>query len=139
MAGLRLPAAAALVAAGGTLGVLVRATLVDVFPQQPGAWPWTTFTINVTGALVLGALLTVLQRGPDEGARRVVRLTVGTGVLGGFTTYSTFALEVHDLLGGGDVLTGTLYGLVSAVVGVAAALVGMAVAGRVAAPRGGDA
>ncbi|ADG73159.1 Camphor resistance CrcB protein [Cellulomonas flavigena DSM 20109] len=130
---LALPAGAALVAAGGTLGVLVRALLTS--PAGPGAWPWATFVVNVTGSLVLGALLAVLQRGPDVGQRRAVRLVVGTGVLGGFTTYSTFALEVHRLVSTGHVVTGVVYALGSVVLGVAAAGVGIVVAGRVLAAR----
>lgn len=130
-------ASALLVAAGGTLGVGLRALLGSLAPVAPGSWPWTTWTINVTGSFVLGLLLTVLQRGPDEGRRRAVRLTAGTGVLGGFTTYSTFALEVEQLLTSGHAATGTAYALVSVVVGLAAAALGVAVAGRVPARRGG--
>ncbi|WP_307802225.1 fluoride efflux transporter FluC [Cellulomonas dongxiuzhuiae] len=137
---LPLPAAALLVAAGGTLGVLVRALLTQ--PVAPGGWPWRTFAINVLGSFVLGALLALLQRGPDVGRRRAVRLGVGTGVLGGFTTYSTFALEVEQLLEAGHVVTGVAYALGSVVLGVAAAGVGIVAAGRVRSGRrglGGDA
>ena len=130
---LALPVGAAVVAAGGTLGVLVRAVVSA--PAPPGAWPWGTFVVNVTGSLVLGALLAVLQRGPDVGRRRAVRLAAGTGVLGGFTTYSTFALEVQRLLAGGHVATGLAYALVSVALGVVAAGIGIVGAGRVLAAR----
>lgn len=132
---LPLPAAAALVAAGGSVGVLVRALLAQGTAPAPGEWPATTFAINVAGSLALGALLAVLQRGPDVGRRRVVRLGVGTGVLGGFTTYSTFALEVEQLLTTGHAATGLAYALGSVVLGVAAAAVGALAAGRVLAAR----
>ena len=125
--------AVALVAAGGTLGVLVRALLVQALPTPPGAWPWTTFAINLVGSFVLGALLAFLTRDggvADQGVRRRVRLGVGTGVLGGFTTYSTFALEVEQLVAGGHAGAGVAYALVSVVVGVAAAGAGLALGGR---------
>lgn len=131
---LALPAGAALVAVGGVLGVLLRALLTS--PAAPGAWPWATFAVNVAGSLLLGALLAVLQRGPDVGRRRAVRLAAGTGVLGGFTTYSTFALEVEQLLSSGHAATGVAYALVSVVLGVVAAGVGIVGAGRVLASRG---
>ncbi|WP_322746812.1 CrcB family protein [Cellulomonas sp. S1-8] len=129
---LPLPAAALLVGAGGSVGVLVRALLEQAWPPVPGAWPWTTFWINVTGSFLLGALLGTLQRGPDVGRRRAVRLGLGTGVIGGYTTYSTFVLEVEGLLTGGHVVAGIAYALVSVVLGVAAAVAGTVVAGRVA-------
>jgi len=125
---LPLPVAALLVAAGGTVGVLARALLTQ--PAAPGAWPWRTFAVNVLGSLLLGALLALLQRGPDVGRRRAVRLGVGTGVLGGFTTYSTFALEVEQLVVTGHVVTGVAYALGSVVLGVVAAGAGLLLVGR---------
>lgn len=127
---------AALVAVGGTLGVTVRALLEGAFPAAPGGWPWTTTAINVTGSLLLGLLLTALaRRGPDAGRRRAVRLGVGTGVIGGYTTYSTFVLEVERLVTGGAVVTGVAYALVSVVLGVAAAVLGVVLAGGRAGAR----
>lgn len=76
------------------MGTLIRAALSAVFPHEVGTWPWATFTINLVGAFVLSFLLEALgRRGPDTGVRRLIRLGAGTGVLGGFTTYSTFAVE----------------------------------------------
>ncbi|MFJ4026361.1 fluoride efflux transporter FluC [Paenarthrobacter sp. NPDC089989] len=90
-----------LVAAGGAFGALTRYGLGLMIPA-PGAWPLPTLLINLTGALALGALLEGLsRRGPDAGHRRVLRLALGTGFLGAYTTYSTLALDtVHLLLGG---------------------------------------
>ncbi len=135
--------AAALVAVGGVPGVAARALLEGAFPAAAGAWPWTTFAINLVGSFVLGALLeSLLRAGPDAGRRRDVRLGVGTGVIGGFTTYSTFVLEVEALLTGGHAVAGVAYALVSVVLGVAAAIGGMAgarsVAARAAAPGPAD-
>lgn len=124
-------ARAGVVAVGGTIGTAARAAAEAAFPAQPGAIPWTTFTINVTGSLLLGVLLeTLVLAGPDQGRRRVVRLACGTGVLGGFTTYSTFVAETEQLLGGGAALTGVGYAMASVVIGVASAVVGIIAARR---------
>lgn len=135
---------AGLVALGGAVGTTARAVLEAVAPAPPGSWPWTTFAINVAGSFLLGVLLESLHlSGPDEGRRRAVRLGVGTGVLGGFTTYSTFALEADRLLTGGGLAAdpdaqgtatvlagapvGAAYALGSVVLGVAAAALGIRV------------
>lgn len=115
-----------LVVAGGAVGTAVRAALENEFPAQPGSWPWTTFVINVTGAFLLGTLLGHLtSAGADEGLRRDVRLGVGTGVMGGFTTYSTFMVEVDSLLRSGHLGTGALYAGVGVLVGLLAAAAGL--------------
>lgn len=125
-----LLALAGLVAVGGALGTTLRALLEHTWPAAPGGWPWTTFAINLVGSFVLGALLeTLVRSGPDEGRRRLVRLGVGTGVLGGFTTYSTFVVEVERRLSGGFVVTGLAYALVSVALGLVAAWLGVVAAG----------
>ena len=125
-----------LIVVGGALGTAVRAALENAYPAQPGGWPWATFLINVSGAFVLGLLLEMLARsGPDTGVRQYLRLGVGTGVLGGYTTYSTFAVESVKLLGGGAVPVGLGYAVASVLLGLAAALGGTLLAGRL--PIGG--
>jgi fluoride exporter len=121
---------AALVALGGAVGTSARAGLESAFAPEAGTWPWTTFTINLVGSFLLGVLLEHLVRsGPDDGWRRRVRVLVGTGVLGGFTTYSTFALEVDRLVDVGRPGLGVAYALVSVVLGVVAAGAGILLAG----------
>lgn len=123
------PAVLLVVAAGGTLGTLIRALLGDAFPVRPGQWPWTTFCINVTGAFLLGLLLqTLALHGPDTGARRLTRLGLGTGVLGGYTTYSTFAVESAALGLGGRGGLALAYDGGSVLAGVLAAWLGFVVA-----------
>ncbi|TPW76692.1 CrcB family protein [Schumannella sp. 10F1B-5-1] len=124
------PASLLLVAAGGTVGTLVR-ELIDLALPRPDGLPVSILLINVTGALLLGALLEGLaRRGPDEGARRRVRLLVGTGVLGGYTTYSALAADSAKLLLVGDALLGLLYPLATLVLGAAASAVGIVLARR---------
>ena len=129
------PSLIALVFAGGTLGTFIRASLESAFPTAHGAWPWATFWINLTGSLFLGFFLEAMAlSGPVEGWRRRVRLTVGTGITGGYTTYSTFIVESDQLLRGGHGLVGAAYALVSVFLGVLLALCGIVLAQRVLRP-----
>jgi CrcB protein len=115
--------------AGGAIGTALRAIISALYPHTPAQFPWATFAINTAGSLILGALLEYLSvSGPDQGWRRFVRLGVGTGVLGGFTTYSSFAVEAISAVADGAARIGVVYALASPVVGVAAALAGLTVA-----------
>ena len=122
-------ASLALVAAGGCAGTLVRATLERAWPASPGHLPVTTLALNVVGALALGLLLGALGEG-----RPRLRLALGTGVLGGLTTHSTFILESHRLLtssgDGGHPVLGAAYLVGSMVAGLVAAGLGLWLAGR---------
>lgn len=119
-----------LVAAGGVLGVLARYGLGFVIPA-PAGWPLPTLVINLSGALALGALLEGLsRRGPDAGRRRILRLAVGTGFLGAFTTYSTLALDAVTLFGAGRGTDGAWYLGASLLGGTAATIAGIWLAAR---------
>lgn len=119
----------AAVFAGGGLGALARAALTHALPD--GTFPWTTLAINAVGSFLLGYLLTFLAcRGDDVGARRLVRLGVGTGGIGGFTTYSAFSVQTAQLVLAEDWGTAALYALGSVVVGMALAGCGIAAAAR---------
>lgn len=122
----RQPRALLLVLAGGAAGTAARIGIETVAPAHPGRWPWGTFTANLVGALVLGVLLDALARsGPDEGARRRLRLLIGTGFCGGLTTYSTLAVETDLLVR--DHAPGLAIGYVATtvVLGALAALAGI--------------
>lgn len=125
-------ALALLVGAGGCLGTLVRALLEAAFGADRGHLPLMTLTINLAGSVVLGMLLEGLARtGEDAGLRKALRLGVGTGVIGGFTTYSTFAVETDRLLGGGSPVLGLVYAVVSVSAGLLCAVAGILAARRV--------
>lgn len=112
----------ALVFAGGALGSLARYLLSLALP---GLWP--VFVVNTVGSFLLGLLLGWFgPHGPDD----TLRLLLGTGFLGGFTTYSALALDVAEVgLAGGPVL-GLAVAVGSAALGFLAALLGFAVAGN---------
>jgi CrcB protein len=122
---------------GGMVGVAAREGLILAFPYD--GMPWVVFVINIIGAFILGFLLDALPRlGSDTGWRRVVRLTFGTGVLGGFTTYSTLATDTASLTsdGAGWAVAGIGYAVVSVVAGFLAAAAGIRVATAVRPGRG---
>ena len=120
-----------LVAAGGAAGTLARWALTQAVGSTAGGWPTATFVANLLGSFLLGALLEgLLRRGPESRRGRLVRLGVGTGVLGGFTTFSSLALEMERLLAAGQVDIGLAYGAASVFLGLVACLLGVAVAAR---------
>ena len=115
--------------AGGARGTLVRAGLARLWPHTAGELPTATLAVNLVGALALGFLLGRLALAPDTGWRRTLRLGLGTGFMGGLTTYSTFIVEVEHLAGGADLLGAATYLAGSLVAGVALAAVGLWLAG----------
>lgn len=118
-----------LVFVGGALGTTLRGWLAGLFPAGPGGFPAAIFWINVSGSFLLATLLeTLAQRGADDGWRRRLRLAVGTGVLGGYTTYSTYAVDIVLLLRAGQSDVGLGYALASLLLGPIAAIAGIATA-----------
>ena len=118
------------IAAGGAVGAAARYAAGELWPHAADGVPWATLAVNVVGCFLLGLLMFyVTDVWPP---RRYVRPFLGVGVLGGFTTFSTHALETRALLAHGRAgialayLVGMLVLAVAAV--VAGALVGRAVA-----------
>jgi CrcB protein len=112
------------IAVGGGIGALGRYGVELLLPTEPGRFPWGTFVINISGCLLIGVLM-VLVTDVFTG-RPLLRPFVGVGVLGGYTTFSTYANEVRGLLRPGSVpvaaayLAGTLAGaLLAAIAGMA--------------------
>ncbi|MEO6857605.1 MAG: fluoride efflux transporter CrcB [Solirubrobacteraceae bacterium] len=82
--------------AGGATGAVLRVWLSQTYPAAAGGWPWVTFAINVSGAFLLGYLVTRLQdRLPLSTYRRPL---IGTGFCGAFTTFSTMQLELLRMI-----------------------------------------
>ncbi|KHL12101.1 CrcB protein [Mumia flava] len=127
----RVPGLVLVVALGGFLGTAARAGLAVWWPHDPDALPVATLTANLLGAFALGLLLEALIRSGDETpGRRRWRLGLGTGVLGGFTTYSSLALEVTDLLDAGKSGLALAYALGTVVVGFVACVLGVLLGAR---------
>lgn len=124
---LRLPSLG-LAVIGGSLGTAAREAIGLVVADRAGI-PVAILGINLLGAFCLGLLLSGLSRlGPDAGLRRTVRILVGTGFMGGFTTYSALATDTASLLGDGRIGAGLAYGLGTVVIGGLATWAGIAVA-----------
>ncbi|RPK94461.1 MULTISPECIES: CrcB family protein [Streptomyces] len=88
--------ALAAIAAGGALGALARYGALVLWPGADG-FPWTVFVVDVSGCALIGVLMVLtVERG--RVTHPLVRPFLGVGVLGGFTTFSTYAAGVSDLL-----------------------------------------
>ncbi|QOV33782.1 fluoride efflux transporter CrcB [Streptomyces ferrugineus] len=97
----------AVVAVGGAAGATARYALSLWWPAQPGGFPWATLWTNVVGCAVIGVFMVVIT--DVWAAHRLVRPFFGTGVLGGFTTFSTYAVDIQKLVDGGHPRTGLAY------------------------------
>ena len=114
------------VALGGAVGALVRALFLHWAPDSTVHFPWTVFAVNLSGSVLLALLpgFAVVRRRP------LMPPLLGTGVLGGYTTLSTFSEQTRGLVAGGHAATAATY-----VVGsLAACLVGVALASRFQTP-----
>jgi fluoride exporter len=86
------PLVLAVIAGGGVLGALARSGLATAWPHAPGAFAWSTFVINATGCLLIGVLMVlVTEVWPKQ---RYIRPFVGVGILGGYTTFSTYIVDI---------------------------------------------
>jgi fluoride exporter len=111
---------------GGIIGAVARWQISEwSVDRWPSSFPWGTFLINVSGSFILGLYLaSVAER---SAGRSVTRLFVATGVLGAYTTFSTFVYETARLVQHGESTTAIAYVAASLVVGVAASVSGIAV------------
>lgn len=109
-----------LVAAGGAIGSLARYGVWRL--TGAAAWPWSTFVVNVSGGLLMGVLTGWLlaRGGPEE-----LRLFLGVGILGGFTTFSAYSLDIVAMIERGNWLGAGLYGLASMLVAALALGLGL--------------
>ncbi|MEU9986901.1 fluoride efflux transporter CrcB [Streptomyces sp. NPDC048045] len=109
----------AMVAVGGALGAAARYALTLAWPTPAGGFPWATFWTNVVGCAVIGVFMVLIT--DVWAAHRLVRPFFGTGVLGGFTTFSTYAVDIRKLVDAGHPRTGLAY-LAATLVGALAAV-----------------
>jgi fluoride exporter len=119
------PRVLSVIALGGVLGSEARYALSLLWPARDGAWPAVTFWINVSGSLVLGAVIVLFTEVTSP--HRLLRPFLGVGVLGGFTTFSTATLQVQALVHAGRVAVAVGYLLGSALAALAAAAIGATV------------
>jgi CrcB protein len=118
------PTVLAVIAVGGALGSIARWGVAEALPHPPGGFPTSTLVVNLTGSFMLGALLVVVSERLTDA--RLLRPFVGVGLLGGFTTFSTAMLDVHELVQGGRAPLAVGYLALSVLAGLAAVLLGAA-------------
>jgi CrcB protein len=115
----------AVISIGGALGSVARWGLGVWWPHSPGALPWATYTINVVGSFLLAVLVVLVTE--VWSTSTYLRPFLGVGVLGGFTTFSTYMLDVHELLLDGRVRSAAVYLVASPLSGLVSAWIGLAV------------
>jgi CrcB protein len=114
-------------AGGGVLGALARWGVSQALPSPADGWPWATLLVNLTGCALIGVLLAVLTtRFPTH---PWLRPFLATGVLGGYTTFSTFTVDAVRLVDAGAGGTAAGYVAASVLGGLLAVVAGLA-AGR---------
>jgi len=117
------PDVLAAISLGGMVGASARYGVAQFLPTRPGGFPWATFWTNLSGSFLLGLLLVlILER---FRLTRLVRPFVATGILGAFTTMSTYEVETALLIKDDHPLTALLYGLGSLVAGLLLAYTGI--------------
>ena len=120
--------ASSYVALGGAIGALLRYQSGRLITYWLGvaavtAFPWATLMVNVVGSLFMGVLAGFLARHGSGGEQW--RLFIGVGVLGGFTTFSSFSLEMMLLIERGQAFEALTYALVSLLAGLTALYLGL--------------
>jgi CrcB protein len=97
----------AVIAAGGAIGATARYLIGQLWPTPTGSFPMSTLAINVLGCALIGVLMVLIT---DVWQRqRLIRPFLGTGVLGGFTTFSAYSVDIQRLVAGAHVGTALLY------------------------------
>jgi fluoride exporter len=95
------------VSAGGVVGSLARYALSAAFPHPPGGFPWAIFVVNLSGCLLIGVLMVLISR--LWVGRRLLRPFLGVGVLGGYTTFSTYVVDIQQAVAAGEAAVGLVY------------------------------
>ncbi|GAY12854.1 fluoride efflux transporter CrcB [Pseudonocardia sp. N23] len=114
------------VAVGGAIGALARWAVGLGLPTPTGTFPWATFWINVLGCFLIGVVVVTVTELTD--AHPLVRPFLATGILGGFTTFSTYAVDAQHLVATGRIGTAFAYLAATLVAAVVAAWLGLAAA-----------
>ncbi len=121
------------VAIGAMCGSAARYGAALIWPTPVAGFPWTTLVVNVSGCALIGVFMVVIT--DVWTAHRLIRPFVGTGILGGFTTFSTYAVDIERLVDAGRARTGMAYLVVTLFAALAAVWTAVWVTRRVVAWR----
>lgn len=108
------------------MGAAMRYGLSRAIPVSAGGWPWPTFIVNISGGFLMGMLATWLLR--NGSSTEPLRLFVGVGILGGFTTFSAFSLEMAAMVQRGHMGAAAGYAGASVLLALGATFAGMTAA-----------
>ncbi|MFK8906314.1 fluoride efflux transporter CrcB [Streptomyces sp. YS-3] len=123
----------AVVSLGGIIGASARYGASLIWPMPADGFPWTTLLVNVVGCAVMGVFMVVIT--DVWAAHRLVRPFFGTGVLGGFTTFSTYAVDIQRFVTGGRAPAALVYLALTLLAALAAVWTAVSVTRRVLAWR----
>jgi fluoride exporter len=121
------------ISVGGAAGSLARFGIATAFPAPATGFPWATFSINVSGCLLIGVLMVLITEAWT--AHRLVRPFLGIGVLGGFTTFSTYVVDIQRLVNANAAAVAMIYLLATVIAALAAVTAGMTLTRFALAPR----
>jgi CrcB protein len=126
------PDVLAVIAVGGVLGAEARYAVGALLPHTADGWPWSTLLVNVSGCVLIGALMVVITE--LAYGHRLLRPFLGVGVLGGYTTFSTATVETLALMTAGHPAAAIAYTVATPVLAVLGCGAGV-LAARLAAGR----
>jgi fluoride exporter len=112
-----------LVMSGGAIGAGLRYGLSRAMPYAGDGWPWATFVANMLGGLAMGVLAAWIWR--SDNSAEPLWLFAGVGILGGFTTFSAFSLEIVRMIERGQALLAGCYAIASVLLAAGALFTGM--------------
>lgn len=121
------------VSLGGAVGSMARYGISRWLPTHSGHFPWATFIVNVVGCLLIGVLMVLVTEVFD--AHRLVRPFLGVGILGGFTTFSAYAVDFTSLVDVGEPAVAFGYLFATLAAALVAVVAGMAATRAVAGGR----
>lgn len=107
------------IAAGGAVGASARYLIGLGWPTPAGSLPWATMVINLVGCALIGVLMVLVSE--VWIGQRLLRPFLGTGILGGFTTFSTYAVDIQQLIADRHPITALTY-LLATLIGAIAAV-----------------
>jgi CrcB protein len=121
---------------GGAIGAVARFGVIELMGSaDPGAFPWDTLSVNWLGSLLIGLVIRYWIARPPDQRPELSRLFLTTGILGGFTTFSTLSLDTVDLFRNDAWATGLIYIAATLVGGLAMAAIGYGLRPRKQTPR----
>lgn len=123
----------AAISVGGVCGALARYGLATEWPHRPGGFAWATLVTNVSGCLLIGVLMVIVTEVAPH--RRLLRPFLGVGVLGGYTTFSTSVVDIHQAASAGRAGAALAYLAATLAGAMLAVWAGVAVTGRLVAGR----